>query len=93
MVWTPPQNARQSLAKDDLPMNTARQEEKRKTAAFMKKPGDGLHEEQKHGRRYGIDIFGVWEWMDGSWLYRSYIYIYIYNLNINTNNFGTAVLF
>ena len=21
-----------------------------------------------------IDIFGVWEWMDGSWLYRSYIY-------------------
>ena len=22
-----------------------------------------------------IDIFGVWEWMDGSWLYRSYIYM------------------
>ena len=25
-----------------------------------------------------IDIFGISEWMDGSWLYRSYIYIYIY---------------
>ena len=24
-----------------------------------------------------IDIFGVWEWMDGSWLCRSYIYIII----------------
>ena len=24
------------------------------------------------------NIFGVWEWVDGSWLYRSYIYIYIY---------------
>ena len=24
------------------------------------------------------DIFGVWEWMDGSWLYRSYININIY---------------
>ena len=23
------------------------------------------------------DIFGVWEWMDGFWLYRSYIYITI----------------
>ena len=22
-----------------------------------------------------MDIFGVWEWMDGSWLNRSYIYI------------------
>ena len=21
-----------------------------------------------------VDIFGIWEWMDGSWLYRSYIY-------------------
>ena len=26
-----------------------------------------------------IDIFGVWEWMDGPWLCRSYIYIYIYS--------------
>jgi len=35
----------------------------------MEEPSDGLHEEQKLGRRYG-----VWEWMDGSWLYRSFIY-------------------
>ena len=42
-------------------------EEKRKTAAVMEERSDGLHEKQKHGR-----IFGVWEWMDGSWLYRPY---------------------
>ena len=57
MVWTPSQNGRQSLAKEDLPVDTARQEKKRKTAT----------------------IFDVWEWMDGSWLYRSYIYIYFFS--------------
>ena len=63
MVWTPPQNGRQSLAKEDLPVNIARKEKKRKTATIMEEPGDGLHEEQMP--------YGVWEWMDGSWLYRS----------------------
>ena len=53
MVWTPPQNGRQSLAKEDLPMDTARQGEKRKTAIIMEEPSDGFHEKQKHGRRYG----------------------------------------
>ena len=37
----------------------------------MEEPGDGLHEEQRIWQ--GIDIFGVWGWMDGSWLYRIYI--------------------
>ena len=40
----------QSLAKDDLPVDTARKEEKRKTATIMEEPSDGLHEKQKHGR-------------------------------------------
>ena len=53
MVWTPLQNGRQSLAKEDLPVDTARQEEKRKTATIMEEPSDGLHEKQKPGRRYG----------------------------------------
>ena len=35
VVWTPPQNERQSLAKEDLIVDTARQEEKRKTATIM----------------------------------------------------------
>ena len=35
MVWTPPQNG-QSLIKDDLPADTARQKEKRKTAKSWK---------------------------------------------------------
>ena len=52
MVLTPPQNGRQSLTKEDLPLDTARQE-KRKTATIMDEPGDGLHEEQGYGRRYG----------------------------------------
>ena len=55
MVWTPSQNGRQSLAKEDLAVDTARQEKKRKTATIMEEPSDGLHEEQKHGRRYGKD--------------------------------------
>ena len=53
MVWTPPQNGRQSLAKEDLKVDAAQQEEKRKTATIMEEPSDGHHEEQKHGRRYG----------------------------------------
>ena len=40
MVWTPPQNRRQLSAKDDLSMDTARQEEKRKTATIMEEPSD-----------------------------------------------------
>ena len=53
MVWTPSQNGRQSLAEEDLPVDTARQEKKRKTATIMEEPGDGLHEDQMHGRGYG----------------------------------------
>ena len=37
---------------------------------MMEEPSDRLHEKQKHGRRYGR-IFGICEWLDGSWLYRS----------------------
>ena len=48
MVWTPPYNGRYSLAKEDLPVDTARQKEKRKTATIMEEPSDGLHEKQKH---------------------------------------------
>ena len=44
----------ESLVKEDLPVDTARQEEKRKTTTIMKEPSDGLHEKQKHGRRYNI---------------------------------------
>ena len=58
------------MAKENLPLDTARKKEKRKTATIVEESSDGLHENQKYGRRYG-----VWEWMDGSWLYRSYIYI------------------
>ena len=53
MVWTPSQNGRQSLAEEDLPVDTAQQEKKRKTATIMEEPGDELHEEQRHGRGYG----------------------------------------
>ena len=53
MVWTPPQNGRWSLAEEDLPVDTARYEEKRKTATIMEEPSDGLHEKQKNGKRYG----------------------------------------
>ena len=52
MVWTPPQNGSQSLVKEDLPVDTARWEEKRKIATIMEEPSDGLHENQKLGRRY-----------------------------------------
>ena len=45
MVWTPPQNGRQSQAKDLL-VDTAQQEEKRKTATIMGESSDGLHEKQ-----------------------------------------------
>ena len=53
MVWTPSQNGRQSLAKEDLPVDTARQEEVRKTTTIMEEPSDELHEKKKPGRRYG----------------------------------------
>ena len=55
MVWTLPLNERQSLDKEDLPIDTERQkeEEERKTATIMEEPSDGLHEKQKNGRRYG----------------------------------------
>ena len=53
MVWAPPQSGIQSLVKEDLSVDPARQEEKRKTAAIMEEPSDGLHEKQKRGRRYG----------------------------------------
>ena len=49
MVWIPAQNGRQSLAEDNLPVDTVRQE-KRKIATIIER-SDGLHE-KKHGRRY-----------------------------------------
>ena len=42
-----------SQSDSDLPVDTTRQEEKMKTATIMEEPSDGLHEKQKHGRRYG----------------------------------------
>ena len=53
MLWTPPQIGRQLLAKEDLPVDTARQQEEWKTAAIMEELSDGLHQKYKHGRRYG----------------------------------------
>ena len=41
------------LAKDDLPVNAAWKEEKRKTTTIMEEPSDELHDKQKHERRYG----------------------------------------
>ena len=41
------------LAKEDLPVDTERKEENRKTATIMEEPSDGFHEKQIHGRRYG----------------------------------------
>jgi hypothetical protein len=41
------------MAKEDLPVVTARQEKKRKIATIMEEPSEGLHEKQKHGRRWG----------------------------------------
>ena len=58
MVWTPPQNGRQSFTKDDLPADTARQEDKRKTETVMEEPSDGLYEKQKYGRRLTYLVFG-----------------------------------
>ena len=40
------------MAEEDLPVDTARYEKKRKPTTLMEGPGDGLHEEQRHGR-YG----------------------------------------
>jgi len=34
-------------------VDTARWKEKRKTTTIMEEPSDGLHDRQKHGRRYG----------------------------------------
>ena len=48
-----PLNGIQSFAEEDLPVDIARLEEKRKTATITEEPNDGLHEKQKHGRRYG----------------------------------------
>ena len=47
MILSSPQNGRQSLTKDDLPVDTTQQEEKRKTATIMEERSDGLHEMQK----------------------------------------------
>ena len=65
MVWTPAQNGRQSLDEGDLPVDTARQKEKRKTATIMEESSDEMHEKLKHGRSQ-TDLFSVWEWTDGS---------------------------
>ena len=47
----PPKLIKTTLtSKEDLPMDTAPQEEKRKTATIMEEPSEGLHEKQKHGR-------------------------------------------
>ena len=52
MIWTLPQNGRQSLAEKDLPVDIAWQEEKWKTATIMEEPSDGIHEKQKYGIKY-----------------------------------------
>ena len=70
MLWPPPYNGRQSLAKENLPVDTARQEKKRKTATIMEEPSDGLYEKQKSGR--------IEEMAEDRHIY-IYIYIYIYN--------------
>ena len=41
------------MAKEDIPIDTGRKEEKRKTATIIEEPTDGLHEKQKPGRRHG----------------------------------------
>ena len=51
MAWACPQNGRQSLAKKDLLLDTARQEEETKTATIMEEPCDGLREKQKQERK------------------------------------------
>ena len=58
MVSTPTYEGRQSLAEEDLPVDTARQEEKRKTTKIMEEPSlhenfMRLHEKQNPERRYG----------------------------------------
>ena len=42
----------------DTSVDTTRYKEMRKAATIMEEPGDGLHEEQKHGRRYICLAFG-----------------------------------
>ena len=90
MVWAPPQNGRQSLAKEDCPVDIVRQE-KWKTATIMEEPSDKLHDEkQKHGRIYGRRqtslMFGS-EWtalgcIDPIYYYYYYYYYsYFYLLN------------
>ena len=59
MVWTSPQNGIQSLAKEDLPVNNARQEEKRKTATIMEELSDG--EKQKPEQAMADDRH-LWEY-------------------------------
>ena len=54
MEWTA-QNEGQLMAKEDLPLNTSRQEEKRKTTTIIEERSDRLHQKLKHG------VFGVWE--------------------------------
>ena len=39
------------IVEEGLPVDTAWQEEKRKTATVMEEPIGRLHEKQKHGRR------------------------------------------
>ena len=53
MIRTPPQNGRQSLVEEDLPVDTALSEEKREAVIIMEEPSDGPLEKQKHLRRYG----------------------------------------
>ena len=95
MVWTPPQNGRQMLAKEYLPVDTARQEEKRKTATITEEPSDGLHEEQKHGRygRRHLWRLGVNGRLLAIQIIYIYIYIYIYIDRLDKREFLTRLRF
>ena len=53
MVWTPPSNGRHSLIEEHLPVDTAREEEKRKTVITVEEPSDLPQDMQKLGRSYG----------------------------------------
>ena len=46
MVWTPPQNGRQSMAEEDLPVEGEEED-------CNNHGSDGVREKQKNGRRYG----------------------------------------
>ena len=47
------------LAEEDLPVDTALWEEKRKTTTIREEPSNGLNVKQKRGRRYGRRLISL----------------------------------